>query len=208
MSECALLALPKELRLAVYETVYPATASPLPVALDDPNQRPSNALLLTCSAIHTGATPIYKQCHQQFWTTTRFQLTLDSLPPEPHIQQALLSIPSSLFARITSLTITVARDGPKNEEAEITLIHNRGGWHAPYYLSSGGQKVDTWRRYRVSTWRETPKHDLVVVKTKAAWDNHANEEELRQSVENHNRTGGVPLRNQLFDLLEMDLVAK
>jgi hypothetical protein len=56
--ESAILRLPKELRLTIYETVFPPAASPSPIALEGV-ETPSKALLLTCRTIYNEARTIY-----------------------------------------------------------------------------------------------------------------------------------------------------
>jgi uncharacterized Zn finger protein len=67
-------------------------------------------------------------------------------------------------------------------------------------MPNTGQRIETWRKYRVWTSKEMYNREALVDKT------HANEKDLRASLEWSSRRGSVPLRNQFFDLLEMDLV--
>jgi hypothetical protein len=87
------------------------------------------------------------------------------------------------------------------------LVDNRGGWHAPWSLSSG-KRFDNWRMYRPWVTVDTPNHVPLIVKTRVAFTESTNERELCAAVERAKGDPQVPPMNQLFGLLRMGLVAE
>ncbi|KAK6437473.1 hypothetical protein LTR95_006324 [Oleoguttula sp. CCFEE 5521] len=220
--------LPKELRLEIYEYLYPALPSKSPVPL----LPLSYALLRTSKQLHLECLPIYTACYHDYYSASKFALFLHGFSdPNPGIEQQINNISEKDFNRITDLTITVRptssgspdpsngssgpSSGPTNSENDwtFTLVHPYGGWRItrppgpPGKFIPGvasvedGGRILTWRRFRPWTTRISPgSSETVVVPTKASWDYHAGEEKLIAACRRCGRSRGGGLRGHVLEL--------
>nr|OQO23556.1 hypothetical protein B0A51_09192 [Rachicladosporium sp. CCFEE 5018] len=184
-----LLALPKELRLEIYTTLYPATPSESPIPL----LPLSYNLLHTSKQIYLECLPTYIACYNDYYSASKFTLSVHgSSDTSPEVEQQITSISEKDFNRITNLTITVRptlgdSSEPKNESENpennwiFTLVHPYGGWRitrppgppgkfVPGVVSDeDGGRVLTWRRFRPWVTRVSPgSSETVIAPTKAS----------------------------------------
>lgn len=194
-----LLALPKELRLLIYEALYPAqhpSDQQIDIASASP---PSKAPLLTCKQIHQETKALYVTSFRTYWAASHFIVHRNAQAPKALAREAILSLPLREMQHITHLRI-LAPGTKAEDDFSAYLVHPNGGWG----LISGAGSSPTFRRYRRWTRRAHPNADSVVVPTKAAWDGHGDESGLWETC---GRIGcGIPIVNQVLHLLELELV--
>lgn len=184
-----LLALPKELRLLIYEALYPADFPSIHNIDLFSAEPPPKALLLTCKQIHHESATLYTASFRNYWSSSSFILN-----PGPAPRDAILSLPMREMQHINHIRLHAP-----GVDFTAFLVHPNGGWGL---ISSEEER--SFRRYRRWLCRPHSKAESVVVPTKAAWDGHANEEDLGQTCEKI--WGSVPMVNQVLDLLELELV--
>lgn len=207
------LALPAELRAAIYECVFlPAQTEAVDLLHAD---APTKALPLTSKQLYHETQELYKSYYRTFWSSSAFTLDIRSLPDPTAARATLLSLRKEDINHITSLTICqVSRGAIISTERTFSLIDNRGGWCLTNtkLINSPSDFTDTlfgyeqtFRRYRPWSFRIGPGHPSLPNPTKLAWDGSKDEESLRRECEAYSRSGRVSVRNQVFDLLGWDL---
>ncbi|KAK5744191.1 hypothetical protein LTR17_002221 [Elasticomyces elasticus] len=100
---CRLLSLAAELRNAIYELSFNEISDePVDLSMAQP---PSKALLLTCSAISSEVSLIYKHAYRKYWTETSFTLH-DPYKPSKSIIDAVSAIRDEDCDHIASIKVT------------------------------------------------------------------------------------------------------
>ena len=205
-----LLRIPAELRLAIYEHVYPTTHDDTVdyhLVMAAPGRGPRNrrpppptkGLILTNKLAYHEAKDLYKTSFQSYWTSNKFILHAPDGPAnDSWMQKYLLLQRKEDLNHIEKLTIH--QTGYYN--GTFTLIDNRGGWCIEGAKSRiPGQK--SYRRYRHSLRREGPGQPSLPDPTKVAWDGHGDEASLKEACTTCRRT--VDVVDQILALLGLQL---
>ncbi|KAI5359434.1 hypothetical protein Slin14017_G103360 [Septoria linicola] len=207
------LALPAELRAAIYEYVFLATRTEA-VDLLCPDV-PTKALSLISKQLYHETRKLYNSSCRTFWLSSAFTLDTRNLPDPTAARATLLSLRKEDINHITSLAIYQVSPGAIiTTERTFSLINNRGGWclTSTRLINSPSDSTDTlcgyeqtFRRYRPWSFRIGPGHPSLPNPTKLAWDGSKDEESLRRACEAYSRSGRLSVRNQVFDLLGWEL---
>ncbi|KAK4504526.1 hypothetical protein PRZ48_005442 [Zasmidium cellare] len=121
------LSLPKELRLLIYEQVYPPTPPPHLIDIIKEADPPTKSLLLTNRQIHHEAHALYKISFRTYWTTGKFMILHESAIPATSRDKIITSPYLREMQHITSLTLIST--SPVPEESFIaSMVHPNGGW--------------------------------------------------------------------------------
>nr|OQO23564.1 hypothetical protein B0A51_09202 [Rachicladosporium sp. CCFEE 5018] len=125
MSSPSLLALPKELRLLIYEHLY----APVPANGSIPLSPLSNAILRTCRQVYTECLPIYRTGRDTYDSSSYFDLILDASISQSQAEERILSITEQDFDKIANLTMSALSSRPIIMANRVyTLIYPHGGW--------------------------------------------------------------------------------